>query len=346
MRIAIIIASLPNTGPVIIAKDIVNNIIDRVENIDLYYFYENKEVDISCNIHKIRFFEEIDFDKYDVIHTHCLRSDAYVWWHRKKIKAKCISTMHNFLTIDFKNHYNKLKAAIIPKLWKAMLKKHDLLVCLTDIMKDYYSELLPKKNLERIYNGRSINKETKISESDEKLISELKNNHTLLGVTAYLYKRKGIDQAIRVLQNNTKWALLIVGGGKEMDNLVILAKELNVYDRCLFLGYKKDAYRYFKYIDIFLMCSRSEGFGLTLMEAAQNKIPAVCSNLPVFHEIFDDTQVQYFELENINSLNSAINKISENYSEYSNNIKEKYTKCYTTEIMANNYLKLYNKLLK
>ena len=96
MKIAYILPKLANQGPIIVAKDIIDNIKDRIELIDVYYFDDVVEIDFECNIYKISFFDKIDFEKYDIVHSHMLRPDLYVWYHRKKshIKTLFVSTLH------------------------------------------------------------------------------------------------------------------------------------------------------------------------------------------------------------------------------------------------------------
>ena len=71
MKIAFIIPSLINEGPVIVTKDIIEGLINKVDLIDVYYFDERENaISFPCNTYKISFFEKIDFNKYDVVHTH------------------------------------------------------------------------------------------------------------------------------------------------------------------------------------------------------------------------------------------------------------------------------------
>ena len=181
---------------------------------------------------------------------------------------------------------------------------------------------------------------------NESLILEnIKKNHTVIGVAAGLTKRKGIDQAIKLLKENSNYFLVVIGDGVEMGNLVNLSKVLNVEDRCLFLGYKKNVYGYFKYFDVYALLSYAEGFPLVLIEAASLKLPVVCSNLDRFKEMFDNNEVCYYKLDDIDSLNSSIQILLNRKEEYSSNIYEKYKKNYTADKMAANYLSLYNRIL-
>src|SRR5665647_3488542 len=68
---------------------------------------------------------------------------------------------------------------------------------------------------------------------------------------------------------------------------------------------------YLKYFDFFIMPSRSEGFGLALIEAIQQKIPVICSDVAVFRELFHEDEVTFFKSEDLPSLVSALSTAEE-----------------------------------
>ena len=82
-----------------------------------------------------------------------------------------------------------------------------------------------------------------------------------------------------------------------MENLKIslldLADRLGVRDRVCIAGYKKNAYQYLPYYDIYVMSSRSEGFPLSLLEAMIYKRNIVCSDIPIFKEILSENEVTF-----------------------------------------------------
>ena len=84
MNIAVILPSLKNKAPILVAKDIADQLIKNGCKVDVYYLENIVELEFNCPIKKIGLFEEFDYHKYDVIHTHMLRPDFYVWLHRKK----------------------------------------------------------------------------------------------------------------------------------------------------------------------------------------------------------------------------------------------------------------------
>lgn len=344
MKIAYILPKLAKQGPIVVVKDIIDNIKDKAALIDVYYFDNNQEIDFDCNTYRISFFKKIDFDKYDIIHTHMLRPDLYVWFHKKKNKSFFISTLHQNIYDNLKGDYNRLTAFLFEKIWLYILRKHDKVVVLSDVMKMLYSK---KTNLSlmTINNGRnydaSLYLNSRIKDNYIDRISRLKTKYKIIGCHCLLTKRKGVHQVIESLLQLEDFALVIIGDGQELKNLKQFALNLGVLNRCHFMGFKSEPIIYLKHFDLYVMASYSEGFPLGLLEAGLSKLPIVCSNIPIFKELFSEKEVCFFELENINMLSNSIRSCYNNKeilgSLTFNLINEKYS----ASKMATNYFKLY-----
>ena len=345
MKIAFIIPSLINEGPVIVTKDIIEGLINKVDLIDVYYFDERENtLSFPCNTYRISFFQKIDFNKYDVVHTNMLRPDLYIWYHRKKSdKCKFVSTLHQFIYQTLENTYNRFIAFIFEKVWINALKKQDEIVYLTHIMEHTYKNRI-KKTSKVIYNGRSFSEEIINAPVEEhsKLLA-IKKQFKIIGIHCIVTKIKGVHQTILALKHLPDYFFIIVGDGTELENLKSLAKRENVYERCWFLGYKKNAISYLKYFDVYAATSYSEGFSLSLIEAGQCKLPTVCSNIAIFKEQYNENEVVFYELDNIDSLSEAIAKAFNNKQQYAENIYKRAINDYSIENMSNQYLKLYCK---
>ena len=274
-----------------------------------------------CNTYRISFFQKIDFNKYDVVHTNMLRPDLYIWYHRKKSdKCKFVSTLHQFIYQTLENTYNRFIAFIFEKVWINALKKQDEIVYLTHIMEHTYKNRI-KKTSKVIYNGRSFSEEIINAPVEEhsKLLA-IKKQFKIIGIHCIVTKIKGVHQTILALKHLPDYFFIIVGDGTELENLKSLAKRENVYDRCWFLGYKKNAISYLKYFNVYAATSYSEGFGLSLLEAGQCKLPTVCSNIAIFKELYNENEVVFYELDNIASLSEAIVNAFNNKQQYAENI--------------------------
>jgi glycosyltransferase involved in cell wall biosynthesis len=350
MRIAFILPSLARRGPILVVKDIVSQINNKAD-IDVYYFDDITEIKFDCPTYKINISDQIDFDRYDIIHSHGYRPDKYLWKNRKKINGKTVSTLHADIRLDLRYNYNIAVSWIYRWIWLFFIRSHDKVVVLTKcIMNDYYSHYISREKLTYIYNGISLNEIKKslfidIDENDKKLLNVIKENKfKIIGANAILTERKGLHYIISVLPIIPDYVFFIVGDGKEKEKLLKLAVRLGVANRCYFLGFKNNAISYLQYYDIYVMPSISEGFGLALLEAAFTRKSCLCSNIDVFREIFTEDEVTFCDPKDKQSLKIAIEEAYKMRSEKGEKVYQRVTNNYTMEIMGNSYFSLYNHL--
>lgn len=339
MNILYVVPSLSNRGPVIVARDLVEVMVKHGHQCKVIYFDDHQELKFDCETQLVKS-KQFDFSGYDIVHSHGLRSDLFVRRNRKTSKTtRYITTIHNYVFQDFKYQYNLLISLIFGSLWMLCVKGFDRITVLSNDAFNYYSKFLPREKLRIAYNTRIVEKDT-LSHSEAEKIKKFKSTDTLIGVNALLTKRKGIDQLIRVLSMLDGYKLFVVGDGKELPKLKQLAVDENVADRVCFAGYIDRAYRYIQYYDICAVPSRSEGFPISLLEAAIMQKKVVVSNIPIFKETFSDDEVSFFELENITSLKDAIIK-AENNELLMSNIYRRYENNYTPENLYKNYISIY-----
>ena len=86
---------------------------------------------------------------------------------------------------------------------------------------------------------------------------------------------------------STPLRLLIVGGGEEKDSLVALASSLGIASDTTFVGSVKEdeVPKYLNTMDIFVALSRSESFGVAVLEASACGLPVVVSDVGGLTEV-------------------------------------------------------------
>ena len=132
MRIAYILPSLANKGPIIVAKDLVLTMTAHGHSCKVFYFDDIIETEFNCPVQQIKFSRTINFNEFDVVHSHGIRPDTYIWLHKPIIcQAKIISTIHNFVFEDLAEQYNKLIAYTFGSLWMFILRRHNKIVTLS-----------------------------------------------------------------------------------------------------------------------------------------------------------------------------------------------------------------------
>mgnify|MGYP003156748968 FL=1 len=167
----------------------------------------------------------------------------------------------------------------------------------------------------------------------------------VVGTSCALSPLKGLDLIIQALQELPQTKFCIIGDGKIKNDLIQLSVKLKVSDRVLFLGYKKDAYKYLPYFDVYAIPSHSEGFPLAMLEAAAYGKSIVASNLSVFKEIFTGDEISIFDLNDEKSVPNAIERAFLEKEKLSRNAKLKYGNVYSPDNFVSRYLAIYTKLL-
>lgn len=331
MRIAYILPSIGSAAPIVVVQ-LLSTLMAQNGHICEVFYFDHKDncIQFICPTKRISFYESIDLSKFDIVHSSGIRPDIYVARNRDYFnRTKYITTIHNFFIEDFSSQYNLFIAHVVGRVWMHYVNKFDEVVLLSKFAVKYYSNWLTTK-LVYVGNARYIDKNIKVE------FPIIKDDYKILGVNAMLSSVKGVDQIIRALPFLPNYKLFIAGDGKVRNELEVLAGNLGVKDRCYFAGYVKDAYRYMEHYDVYVASSRSEGFPLMLLEAAQYKVPTVCSKIPVFEEIFSPEEVAFFELDNIPSLVEAIRNVPDGKKMY-----KRYINCYTPQKFYERYLEIY-----
>lgn len=187
-------------------------------------------------------------------------------------------TIHNYLVSKFvnknikkiaweHNHHNNNKN-YIRKLVNSC-KNLDYLVNVSEELSLFYKKYLGNKSL-CIYNCLDYIP-TKTSKLDNKNIIAV----------GRLSKEKGFDDLLKLFKKVSvkypDWKLNIVGDGMEKNNLLDLARELKLGDKVIFHGYQNKEYINDLLLNssIYVMTSKTESFGLVLIEAMSYSVPCI-----------------------------------------------------------------------
>jgi glycosyltransferase involved in cell wall biosynthesis len=350
MKIAIIFTALAEVSSILVFRNLIEELTKIEGNeIDLYYFDVKATFIISCYSQKISFFQSLPNYEYDIVHTTGIRPDLYIFLNKKKFptNTKFISTIHSFIGVDLSNKYNPFISFLATKIWLHILKYHDVIVVLTKSAREHYS-LRIKNVIKVINNGRTPTIFPEFINSDVDILQEKKNNYKIIATHAVISPIKGLDVVIKALQNLPNYIFIIFGNGIDISRLKKLAIACHVSERCLFMGHRKSIEYYFRYYDLYVMPSLSEGFPLALLEAVSNKTPCLTSDIETFKEIFTENEVPKFKVGNVLDFQKKVlNFEDKDYREkIIFNAYERYAECYTNEIMGSNYMKLYSEIIK
>jgi glycosyltransferase involved in cell wall biosynthesis len=226
-------------------------------------------------------------------------------------------------------------------------------VCISNAVGDYViqrGELSKEFDLKTIYYGFE-----KIEQLDAKALIEIKDQLIVkpgvlrVGIIGRLVKQKDYPTLLKaikqVLDSGVEVELFIVGEGMEKDNLVELTLELGINKRVHWLGRTPFVNEFLSQLDLFVLPSIYEGFGLVLLEAMQANKPILATNNSSIPEVLGDDYIGLFETSNIEKLSGLVRKVlledifaKQLVSNYSKRLEN-----FRPEVMAEKLSRVYEK---
>jgi len=144
----------------------------------------------------------------------------------------------------------------------------------------------------------------------------------------------------------SKVHLLLIGEGPSKEKNEVLVKQINLEDRVHFLGFRDDVPRILKTVDIVVLSSKWEGFGLAAVEGMAAGKPVIVSNVAGLREIVTGFGL-IFGVGNSEELANKINQLINyplKYNEVAGKCQQR-ANSYSIEKMVDEYIEQYKILL-
>lgn len=134
---------------------------------------------------------------------------------------------------------------------------------------------------------------------------------------------KTLLSAFSQLQYKDNAVLLIVGGGPQLEELKLYAKELKIEDKVIFTGFIENDHiaLYYHVCDIFVNASKSETQGLTYIESLASSLPLLVQKDECIEDViedyyngiyFDGEKDLILKMEQIQKVPTTLNNIKSN----------------------------------
>lgn len=206
--------------------------------------------------------------------------------------------------------------------------KFDKIVCVSSDVKNHFIHKTEiTENI--LIQTNPINSEEIIEKSKEKIIENLKKDGLVLCAVGRLAYEKGFDRLLkihkRLLSENIKNTVWIVGEGGERKRLEKYISANNLENTVDLIGYTSNPYKYIKNADIFVCSSRIEGLSSVVIEATILEKPIVTTMCSGMTDILgEDSENAMIVSNNTDDLYLGIKKMitdNELRRTYENNIK-------------------------
>ena len=321
---------------------------DDFEKID---FKSKNIIKKEANFYWHSFSEQIGFlmtllkDNLDLMHFTYFSFPIFYW-------RKFLITIHDMTPILFKTGRASTKNPLIYQL-KHLIFKIVLFLGLRNSVKvivptktvkqqiiSYYGQKF-KDKIEVIYEGVSYH--LLEEKKEKKIIKEFPYKNFFLYVGNF-YPHKNVENLIEAFSSvDKKYSLILIGIDdfftKRIEGFL---KNKNLKNIVLIKNLPKDKLKWFYQNCLALVHpSLSEGFGLTLFEAAYYERPIIASNIKVFKELWGENYLS-FDPKNPDDIREKINYFLKKRPKFS---YQKILQKYSFEKMAFKTFQLYKKIL-
>lgn len=154
-----------------------------------------------------------------------------------------------------------------------------------------------------------------------------------------------IEAMAEVVKKEPNAGLVIVGDGPERNSLELTAKSYKLEANIKFEGWADDLASYYKTADLYLLTSKYEGYGRTVIEALACNLPILMTDVGVAGElVFDGMNGSIFPVNEFLGLASGIIKLIQDKKAYEE--LKKNSKLPAPVPAKEEYLKKYRKSLE
>lgn len=210
--------------------------------------------------------------KPDIVHTAAVEANFYGVLAAKLAGVKLIFAEE----IGIPKHSKKTQ--LLMRIVYLFTKN---VICVSNAVKKYLvqlREIREKKGIV-IYNP--------VATKPYKSSTLMGNTIICVGRLERVKNQKILIQAVsKSKHKNLK--LLLVGDGRERHNLEFQIKNLQLENQVTITGFVSNPEVYLAQSDLFVLPSKSEGFGIAVLEAMQQGIPCLCTNVGGIPEFMDE----------------------------------------------------------
>jgi len=232
----------------------------------------------------------------DILHVHGSRAGLFARMAAKGLPIKIVYTEHT-RALQFRLNNPVLDWSHIKA--RAMLDKWTTVnIAVSNAVKEFlvkYKITRPDK-IRVIYNGISSKPNKYIDTDTIDIITQygLKKRDVIIGTIGSLNIQKDTITLVkampRVFKKIPTAKLVLVGSGPLKYMLQKIVKKLKISDKVIFTGTVKDISSILQLLTVFILPSRSEAFGISILEAMRANVPVIATRVGGIPEVITNNQ--------------------------------------------------------
>lgn len=282
-------------------------------------------------------------NRVDVVHAHVQKGHVYgLFWKLLNPSVKLVITRHN----------------TSPEMNRLAFKVSNWIVSwvcarIIAVSKSVKRQLVEKqwisgKKIGVVYNGINIEAIKKAKAGRRRSQLGFKKDDIVVGFVGTLSEQKAPDVVVesfaRAKKEVPNLKLLMGGKGPEKGLVEELVREKGLTDDVRLLGQRDDVYNLYEVMDVFLLPSRWEGFGLVVAEALVKQVPVIVSEVDGITEIVQGRYGAYVRPDDVVGIAEQLVHVVNNLGTFKKKAKQGgafVEKTFSVERMVEGYERIY-----
>jgi len=314
--------------------------------VELIQFYKTKIHIVNFNsiASLLSIAKILKHEKVDIVNTYLTKCSLLFSFVNIFFRLPLCCTLLNAITHENLGKFQKL---IYPLLYLLLHKLCDGIIVNSEQNKRHFINVagMDANDVKVIYSGINIDEFTTLQREKPR------RNKFVIGAVGRLSPEKGHIYLIKALTylKNIDFECLIIGDGPLRSELEKYAINENLDKKIIFLGFQKNVAEIMRQMDVVVMPSLNETFGITIIEAFSLKKLVIASNVGGIPELVNHKITGLlFPVKDSLALAKAIEYAYNNKNEMEkigNNAYEFAMKNFTSAAMADNTLRYYDYIL-
>lgn len=250
---------------------------------------------IRGHVSKIRYIKKYIMNgRFDVIHVNLFPMIYYVSIIKRLSGKKCPCIVMTEHSTDNRRRHKKWLRGVE----RFMYSQYNHVISISEKAQENLCSWLKAKGDKKfsvIENGIEIGTfERAIPYLKEELMPSYCDSDILLLMVGSFSPQKNHETMIDALKLlPKKYKLLLAGEGPLLEKIRDKVEKLSLKDRVVFLGFRKDIAQIMHTVDILVIPSIWEGFGLIAAEAMACGTPIVCAEVPGLSEVVGECALKF-----------------------------------------------------
>ena len=283
-----------------------------------------------------------------VVHTHLFTADS---WGR--LAAFIARVPGIFSTVHSVNSWKSTLHKFVDRIFSLFTTQ--VIACSEEVAQVLvHADGIPDSRVVSIANGVSFERITSVQPVDLEHEFGIEHNTTTFIIIGRLHEAKGhidlIPVFARLIQQNHKIHLLIVGDGELENQIVSQITKLGVEKHITLTGFRSDVLSIIAACDIVVMPSRWEGLPMALLESMALGKSVVATNVGGIPNVINDSENGLLvEAGNMEELEVKMNLLLENKvlrAQLAEQAKATVLKQYSAKTASIRYEELYDEVRK